>query len=53
MDVGNYETNKIILTIKNEVKYQNIDNLNLIKQIIVDKLFVYYIQDTIVLTNLN
>jgi len=53
MDIGNYETNKIILTIKNEVKYQNIDNLNLIKQIIVDKLFVYYIQDTIVLTNLN
>ncbi len=53
MDVGNYATNKIITAIKNEVKYQNINNPDLIKQIIIDKLFVYYIQDTIVQTNLN
>lgn len=53
MDVGNYAANKIITAIKNEVKYQNIDNPNLIKQIIIDKLFVYYIQDTVVQTNLN
>ncbi|MBQ4209007.1 signal recognition particle receptor subunit alpha, partial [bacterium] len=53
MDVGNYAVNKIITAIKNEVKYQNIDNPNLIKQIIIDKLFVYYIQDTVVQTNLN
>lgn len=53
MDVGNYATNKIISVIKNEVKCQNIDNPDLIKQIIIDKLFVYYIQDTIVQTNLN
>ena len=53
MDVGNYATNKIVSAIKNEVKFQNIDNPNLIKQIIIDKLFVYYIQDTIVQTNLN
>lgn len=53
MDVGNCATNKIISVIKNEVKCQNIDNPDLIKQIIIDKLFVYYIQDTIVQTNLN
>ena len=53
MDVGNYATNKIISVIKNEVKCQNIDNPDLIKQIIIDKLFVYYIQDTIVQTDLN
>ena len=53
MDVGNYATSKIISVIKNEVKCQNIDNPDLIKQIIIDKLFVYYIQDTIVQTDLN
>ena len=53
IDVGNYAANKIITAIKNEVKYQNIDSPNLIKQIIIDKLFVYYIQDTVVQTNLN
>lgn len=46
MDLGVNATNKIMSSIIDEVKQQNIADAKLIKQIIIDKLFVYYIQDT-------
>ncbi|MDR1012944.1 MAG: signal recognition particle-docking protein FtsY [Lactobacillales bacterium] len=45
-DIGTSASQKILEAIVAEIKYQNITNHELIKQIIVDKLFVYYIQDT-------
>lgn len=53
LDIGYSSSEKIINAIKDEVRYQNINNTNLIKQIIIDKLFVYYIQDTSFNINLN
>lgn len=53
LDIGYSSSEKIINAIKDEVRYQNINNINLIKQIIIDKLFVYYIQDTNFNINLN
>lgn len=52
-DVGVVATNKILSSIRNEVIYQNVNNPNLIKEIIIDKIFTYYIQDTNVNTSLN
>jgi fused signal recognition particle receptor len=45
-DIGTNATQKILNAIIDEIKYQNVTDPELIKQIIVDKLFVYYIQDT-------
>jgi fused signal recognition particle receptor len=45
-DIGTSATQKILEAIVAEIKYQNVTNPALIKQIIIDKLFVYYIQDT-------
>lgn len=53
LDIGYSSSEKIINAIKDEVRYQNINDINLIKQIIIDKLFVYYIQDTSFNINLN
>lgn len=53
LDIGYSSSEKIINAIKDEVRYQNINDINLIKQIIIDKLFVYYIQDTSFNVNLN
>lgn len=53
LDIGYSSSEKIIDAIKDEVRYQNINDINLIKQIIIDKLFVYYIQDTSFNVNLN
>ena len=52
-DVGTGATSKIMQAIEDEIKFQNVDNLQLVKQIIIDKIFVYYIQDTIVDNGLN
>ncbi|MDR0739533.1 MAG: signal recognition particle-docking protein FtsY [Mycoplasmataceae bacterium] len=52
-DIGTSATQKILQAIVDEIKYQNVTDPNLIKQIIVDKLFVYYIQDTDIDTNIN
>jgi fused signal recognition particle receptor len=52
-DIGTSATKKILDAIVEEIKYQNVQDPELIKQIIVDKLFVYYIQDTSVDTSLN
>jgi len=39
--------------IEDEIKYQKVNDVELVKQIIVDKLLVYYIQDSIVDTNVK
>ncbi len=52
-DVGYTAASKIVEAIKNEIAYQNVDNPNLIKEIILDKLITYYIQDTDINTNFN
>lgn len=45
-DVGVIATNKITDSIRDEITYQNVEDPKLIKEIIVDKIFTYYIQDT-------
>lgn len=52
-DVGYTAANKIVDAIRNEIAYQNVDNPKLIKEIILDKLLTYYIQDTEINTNFN
>lgn len=52
-DVGYVATTKIINSIKEEIVYQKISDPDLIKSIIVDKLFIYYIQDTDITTDIN
>ena len=45
-DIGPKSTQKIMDSIIDEIKYQRVENPNIIKEIIIDKLFVYYIQNT-------
>jgi fused signal recognition particle receptor len=52
-DIGVKPAQKILDAIVEEIKFQNVTDPNLIKQIIVDKIFVYYIQDTVVDTDLK
>lgn len=52
-DVGYVATMKIVDAVKDEVNYRNVNNPELIKQILIDKMFTYYIQDTDVSTNIN
>lgn len=52
-DIGTTSTRKILDAIVNEIKYQNVNDPSLIKQIIIDKLFIYYIQDTDIDTSIN
>jgi fused signal recognition particle receptor len=44
-DIGYSSTKKILNSIVEEIKLQNVTSPELIKEIIVDKLFVYYIQN--------
>ncbi|EGZ30839.1 signal recognition particle-docking protein FtsY [Malacoplasma iowae 695] len=44
---------KIVDAIRDEINFQNVKDPKLIKEIIVDKIFTYYIQDTNVNTFLN
>ena len=53
LDIGTSATQKIMDAIIDEIKFQNVEDAELIKQIIVDKIFVYYIQDTIIDSALN
>ncbi|WP_027123921.1 signal recognition particle-docking protein FtsY [Mycoplasmoides pirum] len=53
MDIGSSSSQKIIDAIKEEIQFQKITDPNLIKEIIIDKLFVYYIQDSKLDTSLN
>jgi fused signal recognition particle receptor len=52
-DIGTSATKKILDAIVEEIKYQQVENPELIKQIIIDKLLVYYIQDTSIETSIN
>lgn len=52
-DVGVIATTKILDAIKEEINFQNVKDPKLIREIIVDKLFTYYIQDTNVNTFFN
>lgn len=45
-DVGVVAANKINDAIREEITFQNVEDSKLIKEIIVDKIFTYYIQDT-------
>lgn len=53
LDIGYNATKKIVDAIVEEIKYQKVVDPTLIKQIIIDKLFVYYIQDSEVNIDLN
>ncbi|MGL5245962.1 MAG: signal recognition particle-docking protein FtsY [Mycoplasmoidaceae bacterium] len=52
-DFGISATNKIINAIREEIKFQAVKDPKLIESIIIDKIFVYYIQETDVDINLN
>ena len=52
-DIGPKSTQKIMDAIVEEIKFQRVEDPNLIKEIIVDKLFVYYIQNTNVDFSIN
>ena len=45
-DIGPKSTQKIMDSIIDEIKYQRVEDPKIIKEIIIDKLFVYYIQNT-------
>lgn len=52
-DVGVVATTKILEAIRDEITFQNVKDPKLIREIIVDKIFTYYIQDTDVNTFLD
>lgn len=52
-DIGMTATRKILDAIKEEVKLQRLENIELIKEIIIDKIFLYYIQDSNLDVSLN
>ncbi|MGL4768870.1 MAG: signal recognition particle-docking protein FtsY [Mycoplasmoidaceae bacterium] len=52
-DIGVVATNKILHSIEEEVRLQRIQDPNLIKEIIIDKIFLYYIQDSNLDVSLN
>jgi len=52
-DIGYNVVNIIIEEIKEEVKFQNIKDINLIKEIFIDKLLIHYIQNSDIDTNIN
>ena len=52
-DIGPRSTQKIMDAIIEEIKFQRVEDVNLIKEIIIDKLFVYYIQNTNIEFSIN
>lgn len=52
-DIGYASVHKILDSIVEEIKFQKVNDPKLIKEIIVDKLFIYYIQDTDVNSTIN
>ena len=52
-DLGPKACSKIMDSIVEEIKFQRVEDPNLVKQIIVDKLFVYYIQNTDINVDIN
>ena len=53
LDIGYASSTKVAKAVVAEITYQNVNDPQLITQIIIDKLFVYYIQDSVLDTNLN
>ena len=52
-DIGYSVVDIIIEQIKEEVKFQNIKDIKLIKEIFIDKLLIHYIQNSDIDTNIN
>lgn len=52
-DMGYSATMKIVDAVKDEITFKNINKLDLIKEILIDKMLTYYIQDTNLNTNIN
>lgn len=52
-DVGYSAALKIVDAVKDEVSYRNITKKELVKEILLDKMLTYYIQDTSLSTNIN
>lgn len=52
-DVGYSAAMKIMDAVRDEVSYRNVDKKDLIKEILLDKMLTYYIQDTDLNTNIN
>lgn len=52
-DVGYGASQKIINAVKDEVSIQNIKDVSLIKQIFIDKMFIYYINNSNITTDIN
>lgn len=52
-DVGYLASEKIVNAIRDEVKLQNINDVKLISTIIIDKIIIYYIQDSDISIDIN
>lgn len=52
-DVGYSAAMKIMDAVRDEVSYRNVEKKELIKEILLDKMLTYYIQDTDLNTNIN
>lgn len=52
-DVGYSASMKIVDAVRDEVTFNNIQNKELIREILLDKMLTYYIQDTNLNTNIN
>ncbi len=52
-DIGYSVANKIVESVRDEVRYQNVDDKELIKEILLDKIITYYIQDSNLSTHIN
>lgn len=52
-DLGPSLSQKILTQIINEIKYHNVTHPHLIKEIVVDQIFIHYIQDAIIDTELK
>ncbi|MGL4948256.1 MAG: signal recognition particle-docking protein FtsY [Mycoplasma sp.] len=52
-DVGYQATRKIIDAVEEEIRFQNVSDIESVKQIIIDKILVYYIQDSTINTEIN
>ena len=52
-DVGYSAALKIVDAVRDEVVFRNITKLDLVKEILIDKMLTYYIQDTDLNTNIN
>ena len=52
-DIGYSATLKIVDAVRDEISYRNINKKELIKDVLLDKMLTYYIQDSSLTTNIN